>query len=138
MFPNFNNFADVFREDLNMKNLLLVLLFACQGAFAMTGIELMNKLQSKDPSIVLQAHSYVAGVTDSESTFLNQQKFIAANAKDKKLASPFFCAPEGTTTRKVVDVLTPKLEGESSTRQQSANVLIRRVLVETWPCSNNP
>ena len=42
------------------------------------------------------------------------------------------------TGAKVAGPITQKLLAEPQTRQQTANVLIRRALIEAWPCENNP
>lgn len=124
-----------------MKILAAILCLICGNAFAMTGNELLKKLQSPDPIAILEGHAYIRGVLDSESVFLARAKFAMGASGSKKLASEFFCIPTGGTvggtSAKLSGPITAKLIAEPNTRSQTANVLIRRALIESYPCPEN-
>ena len=125
-----------------MKTLVMFLCLVSSSAYAMTGNDLLKKLQSMEPSAILEGHAYIRGVIDAEATFYTKDKFAMAASSSKKLGQAYFCITEaataGGTSAKVAGPITQKLLAEPQTRQQTANVLIRRALIEAWPCENNP
>jgi hypothetical protein len=129
-------------KHLATKTLVTALCLVSGSACAMTGNELLKKLQSMEPSAILEGHAYIRGILDSEATFYTIEKFRIARTPGAKNETDFFCITEaataGGTAAKVAGPITQKLLADSQTRQQTANVLVRRALIEAWPCADNP
>lgn len=122
-----------------MKVAFAVLLcFFSLNACATTGNELLRQLRSPDASESLHGFAYISGVVDTEYLYYAVNTIEMANDKNiKSLRYIHFCIPKDVTMGQVVDIVIKKLEAEPEKRHETANLIIRRALVATFPCKEN-
>jgi hypothetical protein len=104
-----------------MRKLIATLLMVPSLAMAefYTGNQLLTAMRSSstvDKSIAL---GYVLGVFDSNQGITH-------------------CPPANVTAGQVHDMVKLFLEQAPSIRNSTADVIIQAVLMESWPCNNNP
>jgi hypothetical protein len=101
-----------------MKHIITALaLVASTAASAefFTGNDLLNRLQSSEPTKQVMALGYIAGVSD----------FGQSNSH---------CTPDGVSLGQLRDIVQQSLVNYPSLRHLDASLLVTAALMETWPC----
>ena len=107
---------------------------------AVTGNEFYEQLKSQNQIDNQNAYAYLAGVLDTEDTFFMADIFKGMASKDKnaKFETKHFCFADSKITKgQVADVVQKYLEANPQNRHEAANGLIRRALIEAFPCAKN-
>ena len=122
---------------------IIFLTFMQPAIAAVTGNELYEQLKSQNQIDNQNAYAYLDGVIDTEGMYHMGDGFIwmmdVSKDKNAKFKSAHFCFGDNKITKKqVADVVQKYLEANPQNRHEPANGLIRRALIEAFPCAKNP
>lgn len=81
------------------------------------GNKLLAEIKDPDVTVRMLALGYIMGVTDSHNNVTS-------------------CPPRNTTAGQIQDMTKEFLEKYPSIRNQTADVLISKMLEQFWPCAN--
>ena len=94
---------------------ILLTLSTAASANYITGNELLDRINRRDPMQDMFVYGYVSAVSDFTRGDLH-------------------CAPLNVTVGQVRDLTHQRLVREPSTRHRSASLLVAIALMEVWPC----
>ena len=96
-------------------SIALLTLSTAASANYITGNELLDRINRRDPMQDMFVYGYVSAVSDFSRGDLH-------------------CAPLNVTVGQVRDLTHQRLVREPSTRHRSASLLVAIALMEVWPC----
>lgn len=94
---------------------ILLTLSTVASANYITGNELLERMNKRDPMHDMFVYGYVSAVSDFSRGDLH-------------------CAPLNVTVGQVRDLTHQRLMRDPSTRHRSASLLVAIALMEVWPC----